>query len=49
MTFKTISLLVLSFFMLTTISLAQEPESLTITDMKVEPGTVGPGGKVVIS
>jgi len=38
-----ISLLVVSF------SWAQESDNLTITDMKVEPGTVGPGGKVVIS
>ena len=49
MAFKSLGLLVLSFFMLTTVSSAQEPEILTITNMKVEPSTVSSGGKVVIS
>ena len=30
-------------------SLAQEPGNLTITDMKVEPSIINPGGKIVIS
>ena len=49
MALKSLGLLVLFFFMLTTVSSAQESESLTITDMKVEPSTVSSGGKVVIS
>jgi hypothetical protein len=39
---------ILMLFLLFSVSVAQE-SVLTITDMKVEPSTVNPGGKVLIS
>jgi hypothetical protein len=43
--FVTVSMLI---FLLTTVSWAQDP-ALTISDIKVEPSTVGPGSMVLIS